>query len=89
MPFSLAAPSKESSGSEGGRRQYANSASGTWPTAANAFSSLLTPSGGLINRLTIHNHMFSYRTVPAPVNAISAASLRAGMDAMYAAGGAG
>jgi hypothetical protein len=51
-------------------------------------SSLLTPGGRPIGRLVFDDQYFSYRAVPARANAISAARLRAGMDALYAAGGA-
>jgi hypothetical protein len=54
--------------------------------SANSVSALLTPSGSLVSRLTFEDHLFSYRVVPAPVQLISAISLRRGMDAMYAAG---
>jgi hypothetical protein len=48
-------------------------------------SSLLTPRGRLVSRLTIDD-LFSYRSVAASADAISRADLRAGMDAMYERG---
>ena len=59
---------------------------GTSEASGENFSALLTPSGRLLSRLTLEGGLFSYRTVFAPARAISAASLRAGMDALYAAG---
>ena len=55
-------------------------------SAPDVVSSLLNPSGRLVFRLTFAEQLFSYRAVPARAEAISASSLRAGMDAMYAAG---
>jgi hypothetical protein len=53
-------------------------------SSAEAVSSLLTPRGRPVFRLTVNDHRFSYRTVPARWGAISARGLRAGMDALYA-----
>ena len=57
-----------------------------WGGGTNGTMSVLTPRGRVISRLTIDDGFFSYRAVPARAGAISAASLRAGMDALYAAG---
>ena len=43
--------------------------------------------GALLNRLRFDDEFFSYRSVPAPARAVSAASLRAGMNALYEAAG--
>ena len=48
-------------------------------------SSLLTPNGRLISRFTFEE-VFSYRTIAQPESAVERADLRAGMDALYAAG---
>jgi Arylsulfotransferase (ASST) len=48
-------------------------------------SSLLTPHGRLIGRFTFEE-LFSYRTIAQPESAVERADLRAGMDALYAAG---
>jgi hypothetical protein len=51
-------------------------------------SSLLSPRGRVISRLTFDDEYFSYRAVPARAHTLSAARLRAGMNALYAAGDA-
>ncbi len=58
-----------------------------WGGGTKGAMSVLTPRGRrVISRLTIDDGFFSYRAEAARARAISAASLRAGMDAMYAAG---
>jgi hypothetical protein len=61
--------------------------SGDWLVGwgGNGVSSLLTPSGGLISSFTIDD-VFSYRTVSSPQRAVDRGDLRAGMDALHAAG---
>ena len=48
-------------------------------------SSLLTPHGRLISRFTFPE-IFSYRTLAEPETALARSELRAGMNALYAAG---
>jgi hypothetical protein len=68
----------------GSARKLAN---GDWLVGwgGHGISATLTPQGSLVNRFTIEG-VFSYRTVAESPDAVSRPRLRAGMDALYAAG---
>jgi arylsulfotransferase ASST len=72
----------------GSARKLAN---GDWVVGwgAQKFAEVLTPQGTLVNEFSfVEDDFFSYRTVPYPRSAISAATLRAGMNSLHAAGAA-
>jgi hypothetical protein len=81
-------PSVPSSRCCGSARKLPN---GNWVVGwgGTSVSSVLTPGGSLISRLTLtEDELFSYRTVSYPERMLPRAELRAGMDALYAAGDA-